>query len=153
MPLRPLSNLFSVGIIWQIEYHPYTLAHLKPVLDIQAKHGIVTQSYSVLAPLIRHPSGGPLKPILERIAERISNSYGEKVDANTALMLWVRAQGVVVVTTSGNPDRIKNLGKIATLPDLLTKEEIEEITAVGKTIHYRNFVSLFRLRCKRIFSQ
>jgi diketogulonate reductase-like aldo/keto reductase len=57
-------------------------------------------------------------------------------------MLWVRAQGVVVVTTSGNPDRIRNLGRIATLPDLLTKEEIEEITAFGNKIHYRSFVSL-----------
>lgn len=119
---------------------------MKPLLDIQAKHGIVTQSYSVLAPLIRHPTGGPLKPILERIARRITTSSGEKVNADTVLMLWVRAQGAVVVTTSGNPDRIKNLGKTASLPDLLMKEEIEKITAVGKMIHYRYFVSFLHLR-------
>ena len=100
----------------------------------------------MLAPLIRHPTGGPLKPILERIARRIVNSSGEQVDANMVLMLWVRAQGAVVVTTSGNPDRIRNLGKIAMLPDLLTQAEIEEITAVGKTIHYRNFVSVTFIR-------
>lgn len=132
----------------QLEYHPYTLAHLEPVLDIQAKHGIVTQSYGVLAPLIRHPTGGPLKPILERIAKRISTTFGKKVDANTVLMLWTRAQGVVVVTASGNPDRIKNLGKIAILPDLLM-EEIDEITAVGKMIHYRYYVRFARLRIER----
>ncbi|KAM6492897.1 NADP-dependent oxidoreductase domain containing protein [Amanita muscaria] len=125
-------------VVNQLEYHPYTLVHLKPVLDIQAKHGIVTQSYGVLAPLIRHPTGGPLKPILERIAKRLSATLGKKVDANTVLMLWTRAQGVVVVTASGNPDRIKNLGNIAILPDLLT-EEIDEITAVGKMIHYRYY--------------
>lgn len=145
-------QIFFHQTVGQIEYHPYTLAHLKPVLDIQSKHGIATQSYSVLAPLIRHPTGGPLKPILERIAERISHSSGEKVDANTVLMLWVRAQGVAVVTTSGNPDRIKNIGKIAKLPDLLTQTEIEEITTVGKTIHYRNFVSLLHFRNGRLSS-
>ena len=57
------------------------------------------------------------------------------------LLLWVRAQGVGVVTTSGNPGRITNLGRIANLPNLLTKEEIEEISAVGRTVHYRYFVS------------
>jgi len=116
------------------------LAHLEPLLDIQAKHGIVTQAYGALTPLLRHPTGGPLKPILNRIAERISTTTETEVDASTVLILWTRAQGVVVVTASGNPDRIKGLGKIATLPDLLTKEEIDEITAVGKKIHYRYYV-------------
>ncbi|KAF5322036.1 hypothetical protein D9619_002220 [Psilocybe cf. subviscida] len=58
-------------VVNQLEYHPYTLAHLEPVLDLQKKHGIVTESYGTLSPTLRHPTGGPLKPVLERIAERI----------------------------------------------------------------------------------
>ncbi|KAF9074180.1 NADP-dependent oxidoreductase domain-containing protein [Rhodocollybia butyracea] len=29
----------------QLEYHPYLLAHLEPVLAIQEKHGIITESF------------------------------------------------------------------------------------------------------------
>ena len=125
----------------QLEYHPYTLTHLKPVLELQAKHGIVTETFGALTPVIRHPTGGPLKPVLERIAERISKVVGKKLDANIVLLLWTRAQGVVAVTASGNPDRIKGLGEIATLPDLLEKEEVDEITHFGETIHFRFYVS------------
>jgi len=124
-------------VINQLEFHPYALAHLQPVLDLQAKHGILTASYGTLTPTLRHPTGGPLKPVLERIAERISKVVGKKLDANIVLLLWTRAQGVVVVTASGTPQRIQGLGEIATLPDLLEKEEVEEITRVGKTIHYK----------------
>ncbi|PPR02557.1 hypothetical protein CVT26_012025 [Gymnopilus dilepis] len=126
-------------VINQLEYHPYLLAHLQPVLDLQAKHGILTASYGTLSPLLRHRTGGPLKPVLERIAERISKATGRKFDANDVLLLWTRAQGVVVVTASGNPERIKRLAEIATLPDLLTQEEIDEITQVGKTRHFRHY--------------
>ncbi|PPQ78620.1 hypothetical protein CVT25_010584 [Psilocybe cyanescens] len=126
-------------VINQLEYHPYTLAHLQPLLELQASHGILTASYGTLSPVLRHPTGGPLKPVLERIAERISKVVGKKLDANIVLLLWTRAQGVVVVTASGNPDRIKALGEIATLPDLLEQDEIEEIARVGKGIHYRHY--------------
>jgi diketogulonate reductase-like aldo/keto reductase len=127
-------------VVNQLEYHPYTLAHLEPVLELQKKHGIVTESYGTLTPTLRHPTGGPLKPVLERIAKRISSVVGKPLDANVVLLLWARAQGVVVVTASGNPDRIKALGEIATLPgDLLKQDEVDEITTVGKTIHYRHY--------------
>ncbi|KDR69736.1 hypothetical protein GALMADRAFT_77100 [Galerina marginata CBS 339.88] len=131
-------------VINQIEFHPYVLVHLQPVLDLQAKHGILTASFGALSPTLRHPTGGPLKPVLERIAERISKVIGKKVDTNTVLLLWTRAQGVVVVTASGNPQRIQGLGEIATLPDLLEEEEVDEITRVGKTIHYRYYTGQMR---------
>ncbi|KAF4620350.1 hypothetical protein D9613_001201 [Agrocybe pediades] len=126
-------------VVNQLEYHPYTLAHLEPVLELQKKHGIVTESYGALGPTLRHPTGGPLKPVLKRISERISQVVGKKLDENVVLLLWTRATGVVAVTASGNPDRIKGLGEVATLPDLLTPEEVDEITRVGKTIHFRHY--------------
>lgn len=50
---------------------------------------------------------------------------------------------VVAVTASGNEGRIKHLAQISFLPgDLLTKDEVEEIIRVGKTVHFRHYVSL-----------
>ncbi|KAF9523734.1 conjugated polyketone reductase C1 [Crepidotus variabilis] len=126
-------------VVNQLEYHPYTLAHLQPILDIQAKHGIVTESYGALTPLLRHPTGGPLKPVLERISARISKVHGKTIDPTVVLLLWTRAMGVVAVTASGNIERIKKMGEIATLPDLLTEEEIKEISEVGKKVHFRHY--------------
>lgn len=45
----------------------------------------------------------------------------------------------MVVTASGNAERIKALGENASLPDVLSIDEIEEISRVGKTIHYRYY--------------
>jgi diketogulonate reductase-like aldo/keto reductase len=127
----------------QIEYHPYLLAHLEPVLAIQAKHGIVTESYGPLTPLLRHPTGGPLKPIFTRIAKRVSEANPGlpiPIDEFVVLLLWTRAMGVVAVTASGNEGRIKLLAEVSFLPgDLLTKEEVGEITDVGKTVHFRYY--------------
>jgi len=124
----------------QIEYHPFVLTHLAPVLELQAKHGIVTQSYGPLTTLVRHPTkGGPLFPVLERIAARISSVAGKPLDAAAVLLLWTRAQGVVAVSASGTEANIKKLGEAAELPDLLEQSEIDEITAIGKQHHFRHY--------------
>ncbi|CEQ41299.1 SPOSA6832_03014 [Sporobolomyces salmonicolor] len=122
----------------QIEYHPYVLSHLDPVLKITEAHGIVTEAYGPLSPLLRHKTGGPIKPILERIAQRLSKETGKDVDAAAALLLWTRAKGVVAVTASGNAERIKKLSQTQELPNL-TKEEVEEIEAAGRQIYYRAY--------------
>ena len=127
------------------------MAHLAPLLDLQQKHGILTASYGPLTPTIRHPTGGPLKPVLHRIAARVSKALGKEVDANVVLLLWTRSQKVVAVTTSANDDRIKTLGEIETLPNLLTPEEIEEISDIGKTVHFRFYVSRLQSRFRPPF--
>lgn len=130
-------------VVNQFEYHPYVLAHLKPVLEIGKKHGILTEAFGPLTPLLRHPTGGPLKPVLTRIAQCVSSSNPDlpvKVDEVTVLLLWTRATGAVAVTASGNPGRIQGLADIAHLPgDLLTAEEVEEISRVGQTVHFRYY--------------
>lgn len=124
----------------QLEYHPFVLTHIQPILDIQAEHGILTEAYGSLSPLLRHSTGGgPLKPILQRIAHRISSETGREVDSAAALLLWTRGKGVVAVTASGNEERIKKLAAIQSLPEL-TKEEIAEIEEVGRKIHFRAYV-------------
>ncbi|KAJ2935097.1 hypothetical protein H1R20_g2019, partial [Candolleomyces eurysporus] len=105
--------------------------------EIHAKHNIVTPSYGPLTPLLRHPTGGPLKPILHRIASRLTKKYGEDIDAAAVLLLWLKARQVAAITASGNPDRIKYLAKIFKSNWELDPEEVEEVTTVGKTVHFR----------------
>ncbi|KAF9448273.1 conjugated polyketone reductase C1, partial [Macrolepiota fuliginosa MF-IS2] len=124
-------------VVNQLEFHPYTLAHLTPLLALQEKHGIVTKSYGSLSPILRHPTGGPLKPVLEKIAARLSQEKGKLIDATSVLIFWVRAQNVVLVGASWYPQRIEGLAELAKSPQLLTDSDIAEISDVGKKIHFR----------------
>ncbi|GJN91260.1 hypothetical protein Rhopal_004279-T1 [Rhodotorula paludigena] len=118
-------------VINQIEYHPYVLEHLKPNLDIMKEHDILIQAYRPLTPLLRHPTGGPIKPILEKIAARLSSETGREVDAAMAQLLWIRTKGVISVTASSNEERIKKLALTQELRDL-TEDEVDEIDAAGR---------------------
>ncbi|WVR05864.1 hypothetical protein IAU60_002890 [Kwoniella sp. DSM 27419] len=139
---QDLEEVLSVAkikpVVNQLEFHPYVLTHLQPVLDIQAKHGIKVQSFGPLTPLLRHKSGGPIKPILERIAARLQKETGKPVDIANVLQLWTIQWGAVAITTSKNPDNIKKLGEVDSLPDL-TQEEIKEIEEAGKKVHFRHY--------------
>jgi diketogulonate reductase-like aldo/keto reductase len=138
-PVQSFPEFSSPGLhLKELEYHPYVLNHLDPVLAIQAKHGIVSESYGPLTPLLRHPTGGPLKPVLQRIAQRLSKDTGKPVDDATVLLLWTVQKGVVAVTTSGNPDNIKKLVEVDSLPDL-TDAELKEIEEVGRKVHFRHY--------------
>lgn len=119
------------------------LTHLQPVLDIQARHGILIEAYGPLSPLLRHPTGGPIKPILTRIAQRLSAEMSEEIDAAMVLLLWTRAKGVVAVTASGNEGRIRKMKRTMELPDL-REEEVREIEEAGKRVHFRAYVGSLR---------
>ena len=128
-------------VVNQLEYHPMVLTHLDPVLKIQEEHGILTEAYGPLSPILRHSTGGgPLKPILQKIAHRVSSATGREVDSAAVLLLWTRAKGVVAVTASGNEGRIQKLSDVQALPDLQS-EEVEEIEKVGRKYHFRAYVS------------
>ena len=114
-----------------MEFHPYLLTHTQPVMDIHAKHQIVTQAYGPLSPVLRHP-GGPLKPILTKIAERLGT------DEANVLLKWTIQKGVVAITTSSNEGRIKKMAGVGELGEL-TKEEMDEIDKVGRGVHFRGY--------------
>lgn len=114
-----------------MEFHPYLLAHTQPVMDIQKKHGIVTQAYGPLSPVLRHP-GGPLKPVLEKIAKRLGT------DEANVLLKWTVQKGVVAITTSSNEGRIQKMAGVDKL-DKLTPEEMAEIDKVGRSVHFRSY--------------
>jgi len=128
--IKPVCN--------QLEYHPYVLVHLDPVLKLQDKYGIITQAYGPLQPIVSHPTGGPIKPILTRIAKKMSEESGKEVDEAAVLYLWTSGKGVVAVTTSKNT---KNITKMAETEGMrnLTSEEIREIEEAGRKIHYRRY--------------
>lgn len=114
-----------------MEFHPYLLAQLQPVFDIHDKHGIVTQAYGPLSPVLRHP-GGPLKPVLTKIAQRLGT------DEANVLLKWTTQKGVVAITSSANEGRIKKMAGLDKL-DKLTEEEMAEIDKVGKSVHFRSY--------------
>ena len=112
------------------------------MLAIQAKHNILTPSFGGLTPILRHPTGGPLKPVLTRIASRLAKIYNdESIDSVVVLLLWLRARKAVAVTASGNNERIKGLAKVFKSEWELQGDEVEEIDRVGKNIHFRYYVS------------
>lgn len=129
----------------EIEYHPYVATHLQPLLDLHAQHFIITQAYASLVPTTRH-TGGPLDPILERIAAELSGGQ-VSVDASGVLLLWVMAKGGVCITSSSDEARIAKMASLENVRDL-TEDEVREIDEAGAKVHFRQWVCLHRLpRC------
>ncbi|BEI83838.1 hypothetical protein CcaverHIS002_0404420 [Cutaneotrichosporon cavernicola] len=117
-------------VVNQVEFHPYVYAHLEPLMELQARHGITMAAFGPLTPILRHPTGGPLKPVLERIGA----AHG--LDPASVLLLWTVQKGVVAVTSSKSEGNLRKIGAINTLPDL-SLEEITAIDEAGKKIHFR----------------
>ncbi|GAA5989956.1 hypothetical protein JCM11641_002925 [Rhodosporidiobolus odoratus] len=125
-------------VVNQLEYHPYVLTHLDPILKIQEEHGILTEAYGPLTPVLRHPTGGPIKPLLTKIAARLSSETNSQIDEAQVLLLWTRAKNVVAVTASGNSGRIEKLAQTQGLPDL-KEEEVKEIEELGRKVYFRHY--------------
>ena len=69
----------------------------EPIIEYHKKHGIVTESYGGLSPIVRN-RGGPVDPILATIRARLEKDSGKTVTEGQVLGLWLKAQGVVEVT-------------------------------------------------------
>jgi diketogulonate reductase-like aldo/keto reductase len=106
------------------------LTQVQPILDTHAKHGIITEAYGPLTPVLRH-KGGPLKPVLEKIAKAHS------VDEAAVLLRWTIQFGVVAVTSSKNEDRIKGFKGVYDFE--LSEAEMKEIETEGRKVHYRYY--------------
>jgi diketogulonate reductase-like aldo/keto reductase len=115
------------------------MTHVQPLIDLHEKYNIVTQAYASLAPTTRHPTGGPLKPILARIADKLSSESGVEVDSSGVLLLWIMTRGGICITSSSDSGRIKKMADLEKVRDL-SKVELEEIDAAGKQIHFRQWV-------------
>ena len=114
-------------VVNQIEFHPYLQRanNYVPWLQLQ---GIAVQSFFGLAP-ITWAKGGPLDPVLTRIAKR----HG--VDESTVLIRWHLNQNAISISTTKKPERLDQY--ILALHLCLSDEEQKEITEVGLTHHFR----------------
>ncbi|KAG8785328.1 hypothetical protein FRC12_017722 [Ceratobasidium sp. 428] len=110
----------------QIRFHPYNYHENIQLLDYAKKNGIVIESYGGLTPITRLP-GGKLDGVLEKIAKRL----GPKVTPGQVIFNWIRAKGVVIVTTTSREERIQEYLSIFDLP-ALTEDEIAAIDEAGK---------------------
>ncbi|KAF6747855.1 2,5-diketo-D-gluconic acid reductase [Ephemerocybe angulata] len=118
-----LKHALITPAVNQIHFHPYNYAELKPLLDYQAKHGVITEAYGSLAPITTYP-GGPVDEPLKKAAARLG------VTPTQVIFLWVKAKGAVIVTTSSNRQHLEEYIAVGDLPPL-TAEEIEAIDAAG----------------------
>ncbi|KAL1955665.1 hypothetical protein VTO42DRAFT_8210 [Malbranchea cinnamomea] len=130
-----LQTATIVPAVNQVEYHPYLQHSAKAsdgtdFLSFHKKHGIALASYGPLTPIIR-AKGGPLDPLLERLAKKYGVGEGE------VLLRWVIDRGAVGVTTSSKQERLKQYLSILNFE--LTSDEVEEIAKVGGEKHVRNF--------------
>ncbi|PCH37783.1 Aldo/keto reductase [Wolfiporia cocos MD-104 SS10] len=137
-----ISTARVVPAVNQIEYHPYVFQANVATLEYMRAHGIVPASYGCFAPLM-HIKGGPVDPVLAAIAERLSKDTGKQVSLGQILHLWLRARGIVAITTSTKEERIKEYVATAELPDL-TGDELRAIDEAGsQKPHsvYANFIN------------
>ncbi|KAL2863599.1 aldo/keto reductase [Aspergillus lucknowensis] len=123
-----LQSARTPPAINQIEYHPY-LQH-GSLVPFHEKQGIATVSYGPLTPVTR-AKGGPLDPLLSRLAEKYGVGEGE------VLLRWSIDRGTVSITTSGKVSRLSKY--LDVLKFQLTPEEVDEISRVGEQKHFRAF--------------
>lgn len=81
----------------QIEYHPYVFKADQPVIEYMKKHNITPTSYGGLTPIVRF-QGGPVDPVLESAAARLSKESGKTVTSGQVLQLWLRSKGIPAIT-------------------------------------------------------
>jgi len=107
----------------QIQFHPYNYAEHKPLLEYSTKHGIITEAYGSLTPITKLP-GGPVDAPINTAAKRLG------ITPTQVLLAWVKAKGVVIVTTSSKKERLEEYLAVADLPPL-TRDEIAAIDDAG----------------------
>jgi len=125
----------------QIEYHPYVFKADQPVIEFMKKYNITPTSYGGLTPIVRF-KGGPVDPVLKSAAARLSKETGTTVTEGQVLQLWLKAKGIVAITTSSKASRVKEYLAAEALPGL-TPEEINAIETESSKVHHRVFATFF----------
>lgn len=112
----------------QIEYHPY-LQH-GDLIAYHRQHHIAISAYGPLTPVTK-AKAGPLTDYLERLAKKYFVSPSE------ILLRWCMDQDIVPITTTSKEQRMSDYLRVLTFK--LTPKEVEEISNMGRTYHYRAF--------------
>ncbi|KAJ7143517.1 Aldo/keto reductase [Mycena crocata] len=126
--LEQLQNLVKVARILpavnQISLNPYNYAENKDLIAYSAKHGIVTEAYSSLAPITKAP-GGPVDAPVAAAAKRLG------ITPTQVILLWARSKGASIVTTSSSKEHLEEYMQVGDLPLDLTQDEIAAIDEAG----------------------
>lgn len=113
----------------QIEYHPY-LQH-GDLVAYHREHNIALSAYGPLTAVTK-ARPGPLDAKYAELAKKYGVSEGE------VALRWVVDQGIVVITTSANEQRLQ--GIMSKLPSFsLTPSEVAEVAELGQQKHHRGF--------------
>ncbi|KAJ3221255.1 hypothetical protein HK099_003663 [Clydaea vesicula] len=137
--IRDLERILKIcrikPTVNQIEYHAYLQS--RELVQFCKENQILVAAYGPLTPIFRKPDG-PLGAVLEKLSKKYS------VKPEIILLRWVYQQGILVVTTSSNPERQKEvLSYFQENKDkqefALSTEDMDEISTVGATHNYRHF--------------
>jgi len=116
--IKPTTN--------QIELNPYLQR-----LDLRRFHqeqGILSFAFSPLSPIVR-AKPGPLDDVLETLAQK------HKVSTAVVLIRWALQQGIAVVTTSTDKERVRDHWRAVDFS--LSEDEVAKISEVGSAKHFR----------------
>lgn len=116
-----------IPAINQLEFHPY-LQRAHSYLPWMREKGIQVASFNGLTPISK-ARPGPLDRLLAHVAAKHGVSEG------TVLLQWQMQQNVVPITTTKKTSRLPEY--IEALGLKLSVEEVEEITQVGLSHHFR----------------
>ena len=111
----------------QIEYQPY-LQRANDFVPWMRERRVEIEAFKPLAPILSG-KGGPLDGPLVKMAE----AHG--VTANAVLLRWQIQQNVVAITTTKSDERMHEYLKALSFQ--LSAEEMEEITQIGASHHWR----------------
>lgn len=118
------------------DQHPYVYSHEEytKLLALQKKHGIVTMTYSALAPFYKSalPENGPLHKALTSIAAK-----NNKRTPASVLLRWAlqRSAGIITTTTSKESRAKDYLDQLDTANDAqlaLSEDELKQIDQAGR---------------------
>ncbi|KLO16730.1 Aldo/keto reductase [Schizopora paradoxa] len=140
-----LADGLEVPVVNQIEFHPFIYNGSKALLDFHAEHGIVTESYGGLSPIIPKRQGDeaeiPAREKLMKVLDKFAASRStaaQEVSQNQMLLKWLQYTGTIAVTTSSKESRIDEYLATGSLPDF-TPEELSEFNAAIEGVHFRCF--------------
>ncbi|KAH8928643.1 Aldo/keto reductase [Atractiella rhizophila] len=131
--LTPLLKIASIlPSVNQVRYHGYNHATQDETVDFGREYGIRWEAYSPLSPVTKYP-GGPIDEVAARIAKRLSGEVGYEVNQGQVALAWLKAKGIVAVTTTDKEKRLReNLEVFSHNWPSLTEEEVKEYDEAGR---------------------
>lgn len=82
--------------VHQLEFHPYVLDTVVPIMKIGEKHGIKIASFGGLTPVIRK-TDGPVTPVVDAIVKKWKDA-GKEGTAGLVMLKWLDTKDAIAVT-------------------------------------------------------